>query len=465
MAHQSVLVRGQIPAPPTAVWAVARDFCGHWHPAVATIRAERGPGGVEIRAFTLHGDTTLYREQLIFRSDSDRTLAYLALEGIQGAERYVGRITLTASETGTTITASAEVTAPARRAAQIVQGSRPILEAGIAGLAAAVALARPAPAVAQARPAPTVAQARPAPTVAQARPAPAVAQARPAAAANPTPVDTALETVTLVGTPRLALTVTPAKPGPLVLFVHGIGGARGNWDCQLRCVAPHARAAALDLRGYGGSALGPAQSTVEDHCDDILRAMQALSAEKLILVGLSFGAWIATSFALRHPDKLGGLVLSGGCTGMSEAGPQERELFRLSRQAPLDAGKTPADFAAALVKVLAGPNATDAAKAELRASMSAIPAATYRDALICYTNPPQRFDFARLGMPVLLMTGQHDRLAPPSEIRGVAHRIVDAARRPDVRFEQIADAGHLCNLEHPQAYNRVLIDFVRQVLP
>ena len=438
MAHQSVLVRGQIPAPPTAVWAVARDFCGHWHPAVATIRAERGPGGVEIRAFTLHGDTTLYREQLIFRSDSDRTLAYLALEGIQGAERYVGRITLTASETGTTITASAEVTAPARRAAQIVQGSRPILEAGIAGLAAAVALARPAP---------------------------AVAQARPAAAANPTPVDTALETVTLVGTPRLALTVTPAKPGPLVLFVHGIGGARGNWDCQLRCVAPHARAAALDLRGYGGSALGPAQSTVEDHCDDILRAMQALSAEKLILVGLSFGAWIATSFALRHPDKLGGLVLSGGCTGMSEAGPQERELFRLSRQAPLDAGKTPADFAAALVKVLAGPNATDAAKAELRASMSAIPAATYRDALICYTNPPQRFDFARLGMPVLLMTGQHDRLAPPSEIRGVAHRIVDAARRPDVRFEQIADAGHLCNLEHPQAYNRVLIDFVRQVLP
>ncbi len=438
MAHQSVLVRGQIPAPPTAVWAVARDFCGHWHPAVATIRAERGPGGVEIRAFTLHGDTTLYREQLIFRSDSDRTLAYLALEGIQGAERYVGRITLTASETGTTITASAEVTAPARRAAQIVQGSRPILEAGIAGLAAAVA---------------------------QARPAPAVAQARPAAAANPTPVDTALETVTLVGTPRLALTVTPAKPGPLVLFVHGIGGARGNWDCQLRCVAPHARAAALDLRGYGGSALGPAQSTVEDHCDDILRAMQALSAEKLILVGLSFGAWIATSFALRHPDKLGGLVLSGGCTGMSEAGPQERELFRLSRQAPLDAGKTPADFAAALVKVLAGPNATDAAKAELRASMSAIPAATYRDALICYTNPPQRFDFARLGMPVLLMTGQHDRLAPPSEIRGVAHRIVDAARRPDVRFEQIADAGHLCNLEHPQAYNRVLIDFVRQVLP
>ena len=447
MAHQSVLVRGQIPAPPTAVWAVARDFCGHWHPAVATIRAERGPGGVEIRAFTLHGDTTLYREQLIFRSDSDRTLAYLALEGIQGAERYVGRITLTASETGTTITASAEVTAPARRAAQIVQGSRPILEAGIAGLAAAVA------------------QARPAPAVALARPAPAVAQARPAAAANPTPVDTALETVTLVGTPRLALTVTPAKPGPLVLFVHGIGGARGNWDCQLRCVAPHARAAALDLRGYGGSALGPAQSTVEDHCDDILRAMQALSAEKLILVGLSFGAWIATSFALRHPDKLGGLVLSGGCTGMSEAGPQERELFRLSRQAPLDAGKTPADFAAALVKVLAGPNATDAAKAELRASMSAIPAATYRDALICYTNPPQRFDFARLGMPVLLMTGQHDRLAPPSEIRGVAHRIVDAARRPDVRFEQIADAGHLCNLEHPQAYNRVLIDFVRQVLP
>jgi hypothetical protein len=48
-------------------------------------------------------------------------------------------------------------------------------------------------------------------------------------------------------------------------------------------------------------------------------------------------------------------VLSGGCTGMSEAGPDEREAFRVSREVPLNAGQVPADFAPAVVKVLAGP--------------------------------------------------------------------------------------------------------------
>lgn len=163
---------------------------------------------------------------------------------------------------------------------------------------------------------------------------------------------------------------------------------------------------------------------------------------------------------MRYPDLLDGLVLSGGCTGMSEAGPDEREAFRISREVPLDAGQVPADFAPAVVKVLAGPNASDTVRQALLASMAAIPAATYRDALRCFTNPLERFDFSRLTMPVLMLTGEHDRLAPPSEIRGVAGRIWDQAPLPDVRFEVIADAGHVCNVEQPAAYNRALLGFL-----
>ncbi len=155
-----------------------------------------------------------------------------------------------------------------------------------------------------------------------------------------------------------------------------------------------------------------------------------------------------------------GLVLSGGCTGMSEAGPDEREAFRVSREVPLNAGQVPADFASAVVKVLAGPDASETTRKTLFDSMAAIPAATYRDALTCFTNPLERFDFARLTMPVLMMTGEHDRLAPPSEIRAVAGRIWDAAPRPDVRFEVIEGAGHVCNVERPDLYNRHLLTFL-----
>jgi pimeloyl-ACP methyl ester carboxylesterase len=259
----------------------------------------------------------------------------------------------------------------------------------------------------------------------------------------------------------LALTVTTdLGQDTLCLFLHGIGGGRTNWVDQLQTVGTVMRAAAPDLRGYGGSTLGPRQSTVDDYCADILRVAEKLGAKRLVLVGLSYGSWIATSFAMRHPEMLAGLVLSGGCTGMSEAGPDEREAFRVSREVPLNAGQVPADFAPAVVKVLAGPDASDETCRMLLDSMAAIPAATYRDALVCFTNPLERFDFAKLSMPVLLMTGEHDRLAPPSEIRGVAGRIWDTAPRPDVRFEVIPGAGHVCNVEKPGVYNRHLLAFL-----
>ena len=117
-----------------------------------------------------------------------------------------------------------------------------------------------------------------------------------------------------------------------------------------------------------------------------------------------------------------------------------------------------------MVNVIAGPNASDQIRADLLASMSAIPAATCGDALRCFTNPLERFDFAKLTMPVLLMTGEHDRLAPPSEIRAIAGRNTDAAPRPDIRFEVIADAGHVCNVAQPSAYNRPLLQFIRKVI-
>ena len=187
--------------------------------------------------------------------------------------------------------------------------------------------------------------------------------------------------------------------------------------------------------------------------------MAHFNAKRVILCGLSFGAWIAASFALGHPDKVAGLILCGGCTGMSEASRAERDDFRTSRQVPLDAGQTPADFAPDVVKVIAGPDVSDAVRRALHASMAAIPPDTYRDALTCFTNPPGPLDFAKARFPVLMMTGEHDRLARPAEIRSVSHRFA-AGGAPFVQFEEIAGAGHVCNLEMPEAVTRHIAGFL-----
>ena len=426
MAREQVQCHGRAAGDPDAVWSVARDFCGLWHPALASMTAERSATGALIRAFRVHGEDTHYREQLTYFSDSDRSLAYRHLQGIAGIESYDARLTVSAAEGGgSIITWTATVQGPAVRIAAVRAGTKTIFNEGIAALARAAAVPE-----------------------------------KPLPMPNPA----AITDLTFDDLPRLALSVTPdLGQDTLCLFLHGIGGGRSNWAAQLGHAGPLMRAAALDLRGYGQSSLGPRQSTVDDYCDDILRVCQVLGAKRLVLCGLSYGSWIATSFAMRHPDLLTGLVLSGGCTGMSEAGPEEREAFRVSREVPLNAGQVPADFAPAVVKVLAGPDASDQTREALRASMAAIPASTYRDALLCFTNPLERFDFARLTMPVLMMTGQHDRLAPPAEIRAVAGRIWDQAPRPDVRFEVIPNAGHVCNVEQPAAYSRILTEFLRRL--
>lgn len=428
MGRDTVQVTGRVAADPSQVWAVLRDFCGLWHPWMETIREERDAQGALIRAFTVKGEAKLYREQLTYFSESDRVLGYTHLQGIEGCEAYDARVTVSpARDCGAVVSWSAVVKAPAPRLGPICEGTKAVFEAGIAVLET-VSL-----------------------------------RADVSLAFEELLSLAELQVQLIDDLPRLALTTFGGSGRRLCLLLHGIGGNRDNWNLQLSAVADVMPAAALDLRGYGDSTLGARQSTVDDYCDDILRVMQVMGAERLVLVGLSYGSWIATSFAMRYPHLLDGLVLSGGCTGMSEAGPDEREAFRISREVPLNAGQTPRDFAPAVVQVLAGPNASEPVKKRLYDSMASISAETYRDALICFTNPLEKFDFAKLTMPVLMMTGAYDRLAPTDEIRSVAGRIWDAVPRADVRFEVIADAGHVCNVEQPAAYNRVLTEFLRRL--
>ena len=427
MARESVHCIGNSAASPDEIWRVVADFGVGWHPFVAWCEVETNTRGEVIRRFGAEGDEAVMIERLTYISHSDRVMSYTLVDGIEGAQRYTARLKITANGTESTITWHAYVDGASPRVGEIAAGTKAVFDVGIAALNAPVA-----------------------PVV-----------------KRPNPVICKTETSVIEGTPRLALTVAPegvSTAKTICILLHGIGGNRSNWDDQLTALGNQMPMVALDLRGYGDSTLGFSQTQIDDYFEDILVVMRQFGAEKLVLCGLSYGAWIAASFALRHPDLIAGLVLAGGCTGMSEADPDEREAFRVSREVPLDAGQTPADFADAVVEIIAGSNASSNAFQALRASMAAIPQDTYRDALNCFCNPPEKLNFAAVNFPVLLMTGEHDRLAQPSEIRAVSQRFADVGA-PFVGFEVIADAGHVCNLEQPDVVNAHLAQFFSMVLP
>ncbi len=412
----------------THAWHFIRDFGSTWHPDIVKNRMAVDASGAVVRTFTdTNGDA--YSEQITYASNTDRLLRYALTDGLSEVNHYRGE----ASVENDTVNWSATFEASATNGQAIARGTENILENGLAWLAANAAHSDE----------------------------------------SPTPASEAAinaKRIRIDAAPQLSVLSPIESKQPcwtLVLFIHGIGGNASNWQSQLHALAKSHTVAALDLRGYGKSELGSEQSKIDDHCNDILTVMKYFGARKLVLVGLSMGSWIATSFAMRHPQLLAGLVLAGGCTGMSEAEADERNRFLASRAVPLSEGKTPSEFADAVVQAIAGPNASSKVRTQIQASMSEINSATYLDALTCFCNPVERFDYARIACPVLLLTGEHDVLASPDEIRHVSQRMYEAIiadnRLPDIRFEVIKEAGHLCNLEKATIFNEQLVDFLLRI--
>ena len=165
-----------------------------------------------------------------------------------------------------------------------------------------------------------------------------------------------ISTVFIEGTPRLA--VDRAGSGPLVLFLHGIGGNRSNWTAQIEAIRDSFHAVAWDARGYGDSDDYEGPLDFGDFARDALRVLDRFEVESAHFVGLSMGGRIAQDFHARYPDRVATLVLCDTMSDFQESmSPGKRAEFVRLRQAPLKAGKEPRDIAEALVESLAGPDA------------------------------------------------------------------------------------------------------------
>ena len=116
---------------------------------------------------------------------------------------------------------------------------------------------------------------------------------------------------------------------------------------------------------------------------------------------------------------------------------------------------TPADIAPQLAAGMQGPEAGPEVAEQLVASMSRIPSDTYRAALNCLVTFDRRDSVKDIVCPTLLIAGEHDTTAPAAVMERMAARIDGA------RFEIIPGAGHIANVEAPEATTRLIADFMK----
>ncbi|HEY7832512.1 MAG TPA: alpha/beta hydrolase [Ktedonobacterales bacterium] len=234
---------------------------------------------------------------------------------------------------------------------------------------------------------------------------------------------------------------------PATVFIHGAAWTRASWLPQMEALADAFRVVALDLPGHGARAGEPfTMRTALDAVDEAVSAGIGAAADgRAVLVGLSLGGYVAMAYAARVPERVRGLALSGCAVVYRGAiGTLSRldalivtRLFRPERLARMQERSVRAMLPEALARPQVAAGFT----------FGALPA-VYRELSRC--------DFDALGGaypgPSLILNGADDRLNRRGEARQAA-----AAR--NARIEDISGAGHLCNLQQPEAFTAAVRGF------
>ena len=243
-----------------------------------------------------------------------------------------------------------------------------------------------------------------------------------------------------------------AGTGPPVLFLHGLGGSATAWEPQLEGLAGELHCIAWDLPGYGDS-LPIVPLTFPAIVDAAAALLDELGIARVDVVGLSFGGQQALHLALRHPDRVGRLVLADTSARFGADGTDVEEWQRL-RLDPLDAGVTPAAMAADVIDSITAPGFSGHERARTIAAFARIPADGLRAAVHCLPTHDVRDRLGEIAAPTLVIVGELDQETPLAYAETLADGI------PDAELRVIAGAGHLTPAEAPDEFNRLVREFL-----
>jgi 3-oxoadipate enol-lactonase len=243
---------------------------------------------------------------------------------------------------------------------------------------------------------------------------------------------------------------------PLV-FLHGIGGAARAWRQQLTAFGSRFRAIAWDMPGYGGSK-ALANVSVAALADALQQFLQQIEAPKPVLVGHSIGGMIVQQWLVHHSRAARAIVLAQTSPAFGKADGDWQKSFIAARLGPLDRGETMSSLAPSLVKELVGENPDTEAMDVARDCMSSVPEASYRAMMLALIGFDLRSALKDISVPTLLLSGSRDNNAPAPMMAKMAGYI------PSARYVELAEVGHLANLERPVAFNEALDEFLESRL-
>jgi 3-oxoadipate enol-lactonase len=242
--------------------------------------------------------------------------------------------------------------------------------------------------------------------------------------------------------------------GPALLLFHAFPLGLFMWDAQVEALRATHRVVRFDARGFGGSDIGDGPLTMERIADDGAALLDHLGIERAAVAGCSMGGYAAFAFVRRHPQRLAGLVLQDTRAGADTA---EAKANRATLAAKVLAEGASAAVEAFLPKLVGETTRRErpGVLAGLQERILATAPQTIANALHgLAARADSRETLPTIAVPTLVLVGAEDLLTPPSEAATMAAAI------PRARLDVIPGAGHLANLESPDAVNAALRAFL-----
>lgn len=242
-----------------------------------------------------------------------------------------------------------------------------------------------------------------------------------------------------------------------VIFLHaGIADLR-MWEPEVEPFARHFDVVRVDERGFGASELPPVRWSATA---DLLALIDHLSLKPAHLVGCSMGGCLAIDFALDHPDRVSRVVLVGPSIGGANFGKKYPDVFAAVKAAD-EAGDMDAVNREEMYLFLDGPRRRRGyVRQQLRDLFLDMNGSNvnvdWESAPHDDLDPPAIERLHEISAPTLVVVGDED--IPP--VFDAVELLMEKV--PHARKAVIHDAAHLPNLEHPEEFNRVVLDFLTE---
>lgn len=253
---------------------------------------------------------------------------------------------------------------------------------------------------------------------------------------------------------------------PTLLLLHGGPGFdHSSFKPLFARLADTAQVLYLDHRGHGRSDRCPsAQWTLDTFADDVVRLCQALGIERPVVLGQSYGGFVAQRYLARHPGHAAGVILSSTSHHFGLA--RKLAMFeRLGGAAAREAARAfwldPGPDTWATYERLCRPlyNPTPPADPEAKARTLAVDEILFHTARHEMPTMDLRPGLAGVRCPVLVMHGELDPVTPVED----AEEIAAALPAPWRHFERFAGAGHGVWRDRPDEALALIRRFVQAV--